>query len=174
MADDGAARHHRRHGCTGKTAVGATATGKSDVAQRWAARSCSLDSRQVYRGMDIGTAKPVHRRNGRRAAPRVRPGRSGRAVQCRPLRRLARLDRGHPGPRPRAHPGRRDRLLPAGADPPHVRGAALDGAARRRWKLYLAEAWTPTSCALGGALDPRGRCARPTASGWPGSSRWPC
>jgi tRNA dimethylallyltransferase len=42
--------------------VGATATGKSDIAVEVARRIhgeiVSVDSRQVYRGMDIGTAKP--------------------------------------------------------------------------------------------------------------------
>jgi tRNA dimethylallyltransferase len=42
--------------------IGATATGKTEVAVRTAARLdgeiISMDSRQVYRGMDIGTAKP--------------------------------------------------------------------------------------------------------------------
>ncbi|HEX6307815.1 MAG TPA: tRNA (adenosine(37)-N6)-dimethylallyltransferase MiaA [Longimicrobiales bacterium] len=43
--------------------VGATATGKTDlaiaVAQRLTGEVVSMDSRQVYRGMDIGTAKPT-------------------------------------------------------------------------------------------------------------------
>src|SRR5688572_11150873 len=43
--------------------TGATATGKTalalEVAQRLDAEIISLDSRQVYRGMDIGTAKPT-------------------------------------------------------------------------------------------------------------------
>ena len=42
--------------------VGPTATGKSDVAVQIALRHdgeiVGADSRQVYRGMDIGTAKP--------------------------------------------------------------------------------------------------------------------
>ena len=42
--------------------TGATATGKSalamEVARRTGAEIISMDSRQVYRGMDIGTAKP--------------------------------------------------------------------------------------------------------------------
>jgi tRNA dimethylallyltransferase len=49
--------------------TGATATGKTalaiDVAQRINAEIISMDSRQVYRGMDIGTAKPTA---GERAA----------------------------------------------------------------------------------------------------------
>src|SRR5512139_1594335 len=43
--------------------TGATATGKSglalDVARRLDGEIVSMDSRQVYRGMDIGTAKPT-------------------------------------------------------------------------------------------------------------------
>jgi len=42
--------------------VGPTASGKSDLALELAARAggeiLSVDSMQVYRGMDIGTAKP--------------------------------------------------------------------------------------------------------------------
>jgi len=42
--------------------VGPTAAGKSELAmalaQRWPLEILSADSRQVYRGMDIGTAKP--------------------------------------------------------------------------------------------------------------------
>ncbi|MEX1043530.1 MAG: isopentenyl transferase family protein, partial [Acidimicrobiia bacterium] len=48
--------------------VGPTAAGKSvvalEVAERFGARIVSLDSMQVYRGMDIGTAKPsAHERS---------------------------------------------------------------------------------------------------------------
>ncbi len=43
--------------------VGATATGKTEVgvllARRIAGEVVSMDSRQIYRGMDIGTAKPT-------------------------------------------------------------------------------------------------------------------
>ena len=44
--------------------LGPTASGKSDVAMAWCARSSrreilAVDSMQVYRGMDIGTAKPT-------------------------------------------------------------------------------------------------------------------
>ena len=49
--------------------VGPTAVGKTDVAVRLAARlrleAVNADSRQVYRGMDIGTGKPTA---GERAA----------------------------------------------------------------------------------------------------------
>ena len=43
---------------TGPTAVGKTAIGIL-VAKRLGAEIVSMDSRQVYRGMDIGTAKPT-------------------------------------------------------------------------------------------------------------------
>lgn len=42
--------------------IGPTASGKSalamELARRWNAEILSVDSMQVYRGMDIGTAKP--------------------------------------------------------------------------------------------------------------------
>jgi tRNA dimethylallyltransferase len=43
--------------------VGATASGKTDLAiklaKKYNGEVVSADSRQIYRGMDIGTAKPV-------------------------------------------------------------------------------------------------------------------
>ena len=49
--------------------VGPTASGKTEagieLARGWGAEICSVDSMLVYRGMDIGTAKPSH---GQRAA----------------------------------------------------------------------------------------------------------
>src|SRR5882757_8920623 len=50
------------HDCwflTGATAVGKTAIGVA-LAQRLGAEIISLDSMAIYRGMDIGTAKPSH------------------------------------------------------------------------------------------------------------------
>src|SRR5687767_12103066 len=50
------------HDCwflTGPTAVGKTGVGVA-LAQRIRAEIISLDSMAVYRGMDIGTAKPSH------------------------------------------------------------------------------------------------------------------
>ena len=55
------------HDCwflTGATAVGKTAVGIA-LAQRIGAEIISLDSMAIYRGMDIGTAKPIARRAGR-------------------------------------------------------------------------------------------------------------
>jgi tRNA dimethylallyltransferase len=49
--------------------VGPTAAGKSTIAQALAERTgatlCSLDSMQVYRGMDVGTAKPASEERAR-------------------------------------------------------------------------------------------------------------
>ena len=43
--------------------VGPTASGKTalavELARRWEGEIMSADSRQIYRGMDIGTAKPT-------------------------------------------------------------------------------------------------------------------
>src|SRR2546423_752205 len=64
-ARGGAARagRHRAGPMTVIAIVGPTASGKSALAMRAAERSggeiVSADSRQVYRGMDIGTAKPT-------------------------------------------------------------------------------------------------------------------
>ena len=75
--------------------AGATATGKTELAIRLAeairasgrpAAIISADSRQVFRGLDIGTAKVDRRGPGARPAPRPRPRRPGPAVQRRRLR----------------------------------------------------------------------------------------
>ena len=59
--------------------VGATAAGKSDVALELAARVdgeiVSADSRQIYRHLDIGTAKPTA---DDRAVPVFRATKDGR------------------------------------------------------------------------------------------------
>ena len=76
--------------------AGATATGKTglavEVAERLtgegiAAEVISADSRQVYRGLDIGTAKIPRRRAARHPASRPRPRRAGPAVHGRRFRR---------------------------------------------------------------------------------------
>ena len=57
------------HDCwflTGATAVGKTAVGIA-LAKRLGAEIISLDSMAIYRGMDIGTAKPT-----RHSGPRCR------------------------------------------------------------------------------------------------------
>ena len=86
--------------------AGATATGKTglaiDVAERLAgegiaAEVISADSRQVFRGLDIGTAKATVAERSRHPPSRARPRRSRRAVQPRRFRgaraRRARRDR---------------------------------------------------------------------------------
>ena len=70
--------------------LGPTASGKSDVAMAAAlavpgTEIVAVDAMQVYRGMDIGTAKPSRRRPARRAAPRHRPRRSRRRLHRRRL-----------------------------------------------------------------------------------------
>ena len=75
----------------------------------------SVDSMQVYRRMDIGTAKPTAAGAGRGPAPLHRSRRTRSRLHGRPVqggaRRGARRDR--PGRRPGA-PGRRHRPLPPG------------------------------------------------------------
>ena len=50
--------------------VGATATGKSELAlrlcERFGGEIISGDSMQIYRGMDIGTAKPTFEERARK------------------------------------------------------------------------------------------------------------
>ena len=75
--------------------AGATATGKTELAIRLAeavrtggrpVAIISADSRQVFRGLDIGTAKVERRRPGARPAFRARPRRPRPALQRRRLR----------------------------------------------------------------------------------------
>ena len=60
--------------------IGATGSGKSEfalaLARRTQAQILSVDSMQVYRGMDIGTAKPTPPQRRERPLPehRTRPG----------------------------------------------------------------------------------------------------
>lgn len=68
---------------TGPTASGKTALGVA-LAQRLGGEVVSADSMQIYRGMDIGTAKPTPGRDAGRAAPHDRHRRP-----CGKLLRLA-------------------------------------------------------------------------------------
>ena len=65
--------------------VGPTATGKTELSLRLAealdAEIVSVDSMVVYRGMDIGTAKPIAGRARAGAAPSAGPRGPLRAVQ---------------------------------------------------------------------------------------------
>ena len=58
---------------------------RSSWPRRWARRSLSVDSMLVYRGMDIGTAKPTPAERAAGAAPPDRPRRAVRAVQRGPV-----------------------------------------------------------------------------------------
>ena len=63
--------------------VGATAAGKTelslDLAERLGGEIVNTDAMQVYRGMDIGTAKLPVARAPRHPAPPARPARRHRA-----------------------------------------------------------------------------------------------
>jgi len=81
--------------------MGPTAAGKSalalDLAQAFGGEIVSVDSAQVYRGMDVGTAKPDRPTRERVAAPPARHRRPYRALFRRALRRRRqRRDRCHP------------------------------------------------------------------------------
>ena len=75
----------------------------------------SVDSMQVYRGMDIGTAKPTPGRTGRRPPPPRRSRRPGRGLHggAAPGRRPV-GDRGHRAPGEPGPPGRGNGPAPAG------------------------------------------------------------
>ncbi len=79
--------------------IGATASGKSalamGLAQQLGAEILSLDSMQVYRGMDIGTAKPTPAEQAGGAASPDRCCPTGRNIQHRKVSRACRWrDRG--------------------------------------------------------------------------------
>ena len=63
----------------GPTAVGKTAVALA-LAAHWPIEIISADSRQVYRRLDIGTAKPTRKERARVAAPRGGRGRSRRSA----------------------------------------------------------------------------------------------
>ena len=66
--------------------AGPTAVGKTDasifLAQELGAEIVSADSMQIYRGMDIGTAKPTKTTAEAHLSPYDRHRRAGSAVQC--------------------------------------------------------------------------------------------
>ena len=64
------------------------------LARRLGAEIVSLDSMTIYRGMDIGTAKPTAAERASRAAPFARHRRPGRRVQRRAVRRRRGRDGG--------------------------------------------------------------------------------
>ena len=132
--------------------VGPTASGKTDLAlalaQRLPVEILVADSRQVYRGMDIGTAKPDAA--ARAAVPhhlldlvdpdaaftRGRLGRAGTAAGARDL-----------GPRPAAAGGRRNRPVrqrPGRRPRPRVAARlsrAAPRAGRPSWKRKGCPSW---------------------------------
>ena len=73
--------------------IGPTGTGKSalalDVAERLGGEIVNADAMQLYRGMDIGTAKLPRRRAARRPAPSARRARGHRDRDGRPATRAA-------------------------------------------------------------------------------------
>ena len=143
--------------------LGTTASGKSDVAMAVARRRgdvelVCIDSMTVYRGMDIGTAKPSAGRPGRGAAPPPRPR--------RPVRRVhgGRVPGGRPGrvgrhrrARPAGRPRRRHRPLPAiGRRRPRPPRSLAGGRGRARTPRPTSPAASP-----------------PSTPGWPRSTRSP-
>ena len=168
--------------------AGATATGKTGaaVAARRAARArtaipaeiISADSRQVYRGLDIGTAKVDAGGSGRVAASRPRPRRPGRAVQ---RRRLRRPRPGRPGrhrrPAGRGHPRRWHRAVPAGDRPrasPRMRcrrdPPSAPGSRRELLADGVAAAGRPPARRLAPQLAAGSTCAIPGESSAPSRS----
>ena len=165
-------------GVTGRHAVlvGATASGKSALALALARRDrawelVSADSMQVYRGMDIGTAKPTAGRAGRGAPPPARPPRpvGGRHRGVVPARGAGRHRR-HRGPRPPGAARRRHGALRAGGGgrPRHPRpvpGGARHPRGRPRHRRR---------CTRGSQTSTRSRrpaWSRPTAGASSGRSR---
>ncbi len=127
--------------------LGPTASGKSQLAMQLAAKHAleivSIDSAQVYRGMDIGTAKPSAAERARRAASPHRPDRPDGGLFRGPLpgRCLARSS-GNSGKKKNSAARRRhDALLPgpvAGHRRPaagRTRAARADRRARRAPRL---------------------------------------
>ena len=127
--------------------AGATATGKTGLALAVAdaliaegrpVEIISADSRQVFRGLDIGTAKVGAADRGAHPAPRPRPRRAGRAVQRRRLHgaRGAASWRRSPGAAASrsssAGPGCICAPSPAGSTRPPCRATSPRGRASRR------------------------------------------
>ena len=142
--------------------LGPTASGKSDVAMAAARRGArhveivAVDAMQVYRGMDIGTAKPTARRSRRGRPPLPRP------------RRPERGDVGHrvsPGLRRGDRRDRRPRRMPRAARRRHR--PVPDGSVDR---LELPGAWPEVRAEL--EAEPRHGCAlRPAERPRPGGRR---
>ena len=132
---------------------------------------CSVDSMQVYRGMDIGTAKPTPGRAGRGAVPPARPGRSRpRLLPARVPGGHGRRPGRHRGPGPPGPPGRRHRPLPAGRGRRPDPAAAVPGGpggagGRARHRPRSTPAWPSWTRSAPPAWS------RPTGGGWCGPWR---
>ena len=109
---------------TGPTAAGKSAVGV-ELARRIDAEIVSLDSMTLYRGLDIGTAKPTPRRAPQRAAPPDRRPRTARRVQPGPIRRGGGPVRGRDRrPRTRGAVRGRHAAVSERAAARHLRGTA--------------------------------------------------
>ena len=159
--------------------IGPTGTGKSqlalEVAERLGGEIVNADAMQLYRGMDIGTAKLPRRRAARHPAPPTRRPRRHRDRDRRALpagrRRRRRGDRG--ARRGAGHRRRLDAVHPVAARrlglPGHRPGGAgpLGGAARRGRRGRPARRTGPAS-----TRPPRRRSCPPTAAGSCARWRW--
>ena len=164
--------------------VGPTASGKSALALALARRVgralelVSVDSMSVYRGMDIGTAKPTPSERAAVPPPPGRPGRPGRGVH-RPA-----IPAG--GPPPGRHRRRGHRALLVGGTGLYLRAVVDDLELPGRCPTVAARPREPRPTAPSGSrrapLRPAGGArpggrhphrARPTAAGWSGPSRSP-
>ena len=134
--------------------MGPTASGKTALALEWAQRLggeiVSVDSALVYRGLDIGAAKPDAAERGAGAAPPDRPARTVAAVFGRRVRRrCARGHRRHRRARQAADPRRRHRpVFPRAAARPVADARSRPGdcarsieaeAGERGWAALHAE-----------------------------------
>ena len=109
---------------TGPTASGKSAVGM-ELARRIGAEIVSLDSIALYRGMDIGTAKPTARGSPRGAAPPDRRARSARGIQPGPVHRGRRAScGGNRRPRTASALRRRNAALLEGTAAGSLPGAA--------------------------------------------------
>ena len=136
--------------------LGPTASGKSDVAMAAAGAVAgteivAVDAMQVYRGMDIGTAKPSPADRARGAAPLPRPRRPDASRSPSPTTARAYDARGR-----RRSPARP--LLVAGTG------------------LYLPRSSTASTCPASGPtvraeLERRADIERAVRAGWPSSTR---
>jgi tRNA dimethylallyltransferase len=139
--------------------LGATATGKTavavDVARRLDGEIISLDSRQIYRGMDIGTAKPTA--EAMQGVPHhgfdlVDPDERFSAGRFADLARSLMADIGGRGRVPILAGGTGFYLR--ALTHPLFEEPAADASRRERWKRYLAGLARPELVRWAARLDP--------------------